>query len=161
MSTQPNLFEAFGDKVPIPHKRAREKQAAKSARAEMVKTGLEKKQEEKAKQLIRYREWKREVREGITRGDFGVEIVELLKILRRPTQTEMLITYVLDSKWIMKCPLHARETMLGYIDEMLIRFNVRNGYPPFNDPLTDDEPMTQYNRMGYVFRKIRKKLTGV
>lgn len=156
--TQPDLFESFGESlIAKPIKRMREaearREAAKAARAPMVKRGLEKAQIEKAKQLIRYRQWKAEVREGMTRGDYGIEIIELLKAMRRPTRAGGMVDYILKSKWLLKCSDDVRTTLLGYIDHAMVRHNIRNGYPPFNDALPGEPPTD--------FLIIRRHLTNV
>jgi hypothetical protein len=153
-----NVWEKFADKQMSPrHKRETEKEArkqmAKAARPPMVLTGLEKKLAEKSKQLIRYRQWKAEVREGMSRGDYGDEIVELLRMLRRPSTRKDLVPYVLNAKWIMKCSLETRSTLLSYIDNAMVLERERNGYPPFDDPMIGEPPND--------FMIIRKHLTGV
>lgn len=149
-----DLFEAFGESLtPKWKKRAEAKEATRAAKAPMVKRGLEKEQIEKAKQLVRYRQWKAEVREGMSRGDYGIEIIELLKHLRHPSRIADLVNYILSADWLLKCSLETRATLLGYIDHALVRHQVRNGYPPFDDAILD-EPRTP-------FLVIRYHLTGV
>jgi hypothetical protein len=157
-----DLFEEFGNSItPKWKQRAEAKAAAKEARRAatppIIKRGLEKEQEEKSKQLKRYRLWKAQVREGMSRGDYGIEIVELLKHLRHPSQTENLVSYILSAKWLMRCSLDTRETLLGYIDDALVRHAIRNGYPPFDDPL----PEWMGGGPPNAFLIIRKHLTGV
>ena len=154
-------FEQFADSIVPPHVRNQrhrvdEREARKAARAAippMVKRGLEKEQIEKAKQLVRYRQWKAEVREGMTRGDYGIEIIDLLKHMRRPTQAGGMVDYVLNAKWLLKCSNDVRTTLLGYIDHAMVRHNIRNGYPPFMDALPGEPPTD--------FLIIRRHLTGV
>src|SRR5258708_26301486 len=157
-------FEAFGNSItPHPIKQQQERTAARAARkavrAPMVKHGLEKEQIEKAKQLMRYRKWKAEVREGMSRGDYGNEIITLLKQMRCPSRGKELVEYVQSAKWLMKCSLETRLTLLGYIDDAMIRHAIRNGYPPFDDaiPAFDDNP----GESPTAFLIIRKQLTGV
>lgn len=154
MKATNDLFEEFGESLtPQWKKRAEAKAAARAAKAPMVKHGLEKEQIEKAKQLVRYRQWKAEVREGMSRGDYGIEIIELLKHLRHPSRITDLVNYILSAEWLLKCSLETRATLLGYIDHALVRHQVRNGYPPFDDAILD-EPRTP-------FLVIRYHLTGV
>lgn len=153
-----NVWEQFADKqMSRRHKRETEKEArklaAKAARPPMVLTGLEKKLAEKSKQLIRYRHWKAEVREGMSRGDYGDEIVELLRMLRRPSTRKDLVPYVLSAEWITRCSQDVKETLLGYIDHAMVLERERNGYPPFDDPVMGEPPND--------FLIIRKHLTGV
>src|SRR4051812_29097527 len=99
----------------------------------MVKHGLEKKQEEKSKQLALYRKWKSEVREGMSRGEYGEEIIGLFKALRKPTFAAGLVDYVRDAAWLHNSSLDVRITLLGYIASAIVRHRIRNGYPPFDD----------------------------
>lgn len=136
-----DIFESFGDSlIPHPVKRMREAEARRAAKkAElppMVKHGLEKEREEKSKQMMRYRKFKAEVREGLQRGDYGPEIIELFKLLRRRTHICDIVAYVLSASWMLKCSFYVRETLLGYISNAMMLFNIRNGYPPFDDPIT-------------------------
>jgi hypothetical protein len=151
-----DLFETFGDSlIPQPVKRQREQEARKQARAAippMVKHGLEKEQIEKQKQLQRYRLWKSQVRDGMSRGDYGIEIIELLKQLRRPSRAKELVQFIQASKWMLKCSLDVRLTMLGYIDHAITRHRIRNGWPPFDDALPGE--------LLNAFLIIRKHLIG-
>jgi hypothetical protein len=153
-----DMFEAFGDTlIAAPVKRMRESEARRAAKkAEkppMVLQGLEKKQAEKAKQMIRYRQWKAEVREGMSRGDYGREIIDLFKLMRSRTRAIDYVNFVLGAKWMLKCNEDVRTTLLGYLGHAMALQNVRNGYPPFNDALPG-EPSG-------AFLIIRKHLTGV
>jgi len=162
-----DMFEEFGESlIPKTLKRQREVEArreiAKAARAAippMVKRGLEKDQEDQSKQMVRYRLWKKQVFEGLLYTEQGDDIVELRRYLKRSTTTpDALAKYVTECKWIMKCTFDARETLLGYINHAISRWNVRNGYPD-DDPIpsfdgTPDPPPSP-------FLIIRKHLTGV
>jgi len=123
----------------------------KTARQPMVLHGLEKKQAEKAKQLKHYREWKAQVRDGIARGDYGDEIIELFKVLRRPGLA--VAEYVQQATWLLSCTLDVRLTLLSYIDHAMTRQNIRSGLPTFNDALPWEPPTP--------FLLIRHYLTGV
>lgn len=159
----PDLFEEFGESLTPKWKQREEakaaaKEAKRAAMPPMVKRGLEKKQEEKAKQLVRYREWKKEVKEGMSRGDYGDEIIDLFKRLRHPDKAAELVDYVLNAKWMLLCSMDTRTTLLGYIDHMLVRHNIRMGYPPIDDSLPEWMGDT---RPPNAFQVIRKYLTGV
>lgn len=138
-------FEELGESLTpkwkkIAETKAAAKEARRAAKPPMVKRGLEKEQEEKAKQMIRYRRWKAEVREGISRGDYGTEIVGLFKLLRKPTFANGLVDYVRNADWLHRCNLDVRLTLLDYIFQAVILHRLRNGYPPFDDaiPAFDD-----------------------
>jgi hypothetical protein len=149
-----DLFETFGESlIPAPVKYARAaaerreaKKAARAAIPPMVKRGLELKQEQTKKQLQRYKKWKAEVREGMSRGDYGSEIVDMFKVLRKRSS---ILEYVRASPWLLACSVEVKLTLLGYIDHSLIRYDVRAGYPPFNDslPHEPDTPFIEIRRL--------------
>src|SRR5450631_3741529 len=87
-----DLYESFGDSlIPKPVKYAREaeaKRAAKfaariAAKPVMVKQGLEKKQEETSKQMVRYRLYRRQVFEGLLHLEHGDKIAKMRAYLRQ------------------------------------------------------------------------------
>jgi hypothetical protein len=137
-----------------------ERIAVKKPRQPMVLQGLEKKQAETAKQLIRYREWKAQVREGMSRGDYGKEIIELFRYLRKPTVAAGLLEYIANAKWLHACSEDTKITVLGWIDHAIVRHNIRDGRSPMDDPMpgldgiTPDQPPTD----GFV--EIRQMLLG-
>jgi hypothetical protein len=142
------------------HNARNERQEAKAARQPMVLRGLEKDQAEKAKQMKRYRKWKAEVRDGISRGDYGTEIISLFKYLKKPTIAAGLLDYIRDAAWLHACSFDVRLTLLGYIDASICRHNIRSGRSVMDDPIPSfnggtDEPPTD----GFI--EIRHMLVGV
>ncbi|RPH72705.1 MAG: hypothetical protein EHM78_02040 [Myxococcaceae bacterium] len=115
---------------------------------------LEKKQKEQNAQLKLYREWKRLVRDDIKKAH-GQDFANLMRILRnlKLAEVDVLVLFVAEARWLLESDLTTRLATLSYIDGSLVRCNVRNGLPHFDDPLWDEPPNA--------FLKIRKMLTGV
>lgn len=152
--TDLNVFEAFAESQMSnakkrEYRREETKAAKKTATPPMVLQGLEKKQAEKAKQMIRYRLWKTQVRDGITRGDYGTEIIGLFKLLRSRIDEEALVEFVRNADWLHRCSLDVRWTLLGYISHAMILYRIRSGFPPMDDPIpsfdgTPDPPLNAF-----------------
>lgn len=114
--------------------RREEKVEARRAAQPMKPSPLEQKVYDKREQLARYRKWKIEVRQALERGDYGPEVIALLKILRSPKARD-LVAYVQGAKWMQQCTRDVRLTLLGYINHAITRHRIRNGYPPMDDPI--------------------------
>lgn len=154
-----DLFESFGDSlIPKTVKAARAaedrraaRQAARiAANPPMVKQGLEKKQEATSRQMIRYREYKRQVFEGLLHLKHGENIGKMRTYLRKLTFTpDELVRHTISAKWILECPLETRYVLLSYINRSLGRWYVRNGHPDPDDPIpsfdgTPDPPPSAF-----------------
>lgn len=144
-----NPFEDMASQATRPA----QKRMAREDRQPMVPSPIEKKLLQQRKQFNLFKQWKREIREGMTRGTYGPEIIELFKMLRRNPETGDMVRWVRKAKWLLKSNDEVKLTILGYIEHSIIRWNVRHGKPPFNDslPWEPDCPSVI----------IRKLLTGV
>lgn len=109
---------------------------ARAAKQPMVPSPREKDQYDKAKQLQLFKQWKKEIRSGLASGDYGPEIVQLLRLLRRIPDEDVLIRFV-QQRWLAEATLEVRYNILSYIDHAMMRWNIRHGLPPFNDSLPD------------------------
>ena len=126
-----NPFEDIATKASRPM----QKKLQRQAKQPMVPTAMEKKQYDKAKQLLLFKKWKREIRQGLIDGDYGSEIVQLLKLLRRTPDSDVLVRYVQNSKWLIEADKKVRSTILSWIADAIMRWDIRHGRPPFNDSL--------------------------
>jgi len=157
-----DIFESFGDSLlskgakaaRAAEARYEARKAAKAAaNPPMVKRGLEKKQEETSKQMVHYREWKRQVFEGLLHLEHGDKIAKMRTYLRKQTfNPDELARLVANAKWILECPDETRRVLLSYINHSLGRWYVRNGYPDPNDPIpsfdgTPDPPLNAFLRI--------------
>lgn len=120
--------------------------------APKILSPLEKKLFEQSEQLKMFRKWKNEVREGLKTGEYGPEIVTILRLLKKLPDAAVLINVVHNAIWLRNANEHIRMNVLSYIDAAMMRWNIRNGYPVFNDSLPG-EPDSP-------FIIIRKLLTG-
>jgi len=144
-----NPFEDMAEQATRKMRKRIERQAIQP----MVPTPMEKAQYDKNKQLQLFKKWKREIREGMSRGIYGTEIITLLKLLRKTPDSTVLVQFVQKSKWLLDADIETKYSILGYIGDAMIRWNIRHGLPPMNDSLPD-EPDTP-------FIVIRKLLMGV
>lgn len=112
-----------------------QKKIERAAKQPMVPTPREKDQYDKRKQLQLYKQWKRRIREGLAAGDYGVEVIMLMRLLRRTPDAATLLAWVQGSKWLLNATEQVRYEILGYIGHSLIRWNIRHGLPPFDDAL--------------------------
>jgi hypothetical protein len=104
-------------------------------KAPKVLSPLEKKLFEQSEQLRFFRKWKREIKEGMKTGEYGPEVIELFRLIKKLPSTKVLIDWVRSSPWLEKASIEIRHNVLSYIDAAFIRWNIRNGYPPMNDSL--------------------------
>lgn len=126
-----NPFEDVGASASRPTR----KKIERAAKQPMVPSAREKKQYDKAAQLLLFRQWKREIRRGLVEGIYGPEIVQLLRLLRRIPDEAVLVEFVQRADWLLKSDLEVRYNVLSYIGHAMMRWNIRHGLPPFNDSL--------------------------
>lgn len=128
-----NPFEDIASQASRPTQR-------KMARQPMVPSPMEKSIYDKAKQLRLFKKWKRQIREGMNRGDFGIEIIALMKLLRKLPDGKTMITWLTskEQKWILTAPKETRYEILGWIGDAMMRWNIRHGLPHFNDSLPSE-----------------------
>src|SRR3954465_10552346 len=86
-------------------------------------TAREKDQYDKAKQLQLFKQWKREIRQGLAEGIYGPEIIQLLRLVRRRPDEDVLIRFV-QQRWLQKATLEVRYNILSYIDHTMMRWNI-------------------------------------
>lgn len=154
-----NPFETYAETAIVSPRRARiraqeRRQEGSQSRSAPAQAALDKKQEEQAAQLRIYRAWKREIRDEIRRK-YGREFKDLMRLLRNLplSRHDELADHVEGATWLIRSDLTTRLATLSYIDSAIVRSNIRDGRPPFDDPLWD-EPTTP-------FLRIRRVLTGV
>lgn len=150
-----NFFEAMAEaQIPSPIK-AKHRAAEKRAEAKLRKpSAFEKKQQEQAKQLKIYREWRRTLRKSIV-AEHGSDFAALVRMIRNshPDKEAAIHDHVVRSEWLLSADLDTRLATLSYIDSAFAAGRIRDGRPPIDDPVFD-EPLSP-------FLKIRKLLTGV
>lgn len=135
-----NPFEAEGERAT---KHARRKMEPKQVKPPMVLSPLERKLKDQGDQLKRFRLWKRQIKEGLTTGDYAPEIIMLLRYLRKLPAPDELLRLVASSQWLIDGSANMRMSVLEYIDAAIIRWRIRHGLSPFDDGLPD-EPDTPF-----------------
>jgi hypothetical protein len=133
MTTNP--FEDLADSASRPTRKKMQREAVKTARQPMVPTAMEKKQRDKGIQMRLFLKWKREIRQGMIDGDYGPDIVQLLRLLRTIPDSDVLVNFVKNSKWLLQSDQRIKDNVLGYIMSCMARWNVRHGLAPLNDSL--------------------------
>lgn len=112
---------------------------------------MEKSIYDRAKQLNLFKRWKREIREGMKRGDFGIEIIELMKLLRKIPDGKSIVTWLMlpQQSWILTAPKETRYEIQGWIGDAMMRWNIRHGLPHFTDSLPEesDSPSVQIRKL--------------
>lgn len=134
-----NPFEAYAQQsIPSPVKakhRAAEKREAR-AQAKMVPTPMERKLREQQELLASYRRWRKEVRVEVTKSN-AAGMAALVKVLRKLTAQSAwdAVEHVRESRWLLSADSETQLATLRIIADVLVRCNVRDGLPPFDDPL--------------------------
>jgi hypothetical protein len=115
----------------------------------MVPGPAEKAQIERTAQLKLYRIWKGQIRQGLLDGEFAPEIVQLLRLLRRLPEPDVLMRFVEGATWLRNGSQVMRYAALDYIDHSLMRWRIRQGLPPFDDglPTEPDTPFVTIRKM--------------
>lgn len=150
-----NPFEAMAEaQMPSPLKakhRAIEKREATRLRK---LSPLEVKQQDQARQLKLYRQYRRTLRKAIV-DKHGSDFAALIRLIRNshPEKEAAIHDHVASSGWLLGADLDTRMATLSYIDSAFVVGRIRDGRPPIEDPVFD-EPLSP-------FLKIRKLLTGV
>lgn len=148
--TQPNFFDILGERQIVQPVKRRMEKADRRAAVEARK----KEERDKAKQLSYYGIWKREIRAEMI-AQHGVKLEALMKMLKNMTieSSDELVSYIERADWLIKSDPHSRITILGYIDNAIIRLRIRHGLAPFDDALPGEEATA--------FQVIRGILTGI
>jgi hypothetical protein len=137
----------FGDNFYTP--RRRKSHIAQSEKdAPMVKRGVEKELEENEAQLRRARLiWRREI-QAILDGPRGQNIQKLMTMLEKLAAHSAdhlfgildLFGILEEMNWFRGTSEHTRFLILGLIDDAIIRMRIREGLPPIDDSLPNEEP---------------------
>ena len=93
-------------------------------------------------QLRRYKHWKRNQFEALSRGVHGAQWKALTTILRNLTLPEAMYLpeYVERQDWLLDADDHTRHTAAELIHGAIIRERIRNGYSPLDDGLPGEPP---------------------
>jgi hypothetical protein len=134
-SVHANPFETVGNKAS-----QRQQPPVKKVKQPMVPSPLERKLYDQSQQLKRFREWKREIRSGLLTGDYAPEITQLLKLLRKLPEPDVIVRFIQDAQWLRNGSAVMRHAVFEYVDAAMIRWRVRHGLPSFDDGLPDEPP---------------------
>ena len=146
-----NPFEALADRQLTAPTKARMRATEK--RAAMKPTAQEQESINQQRQIRLYRRWKRrQIREFAQRNPQIFS--DLRRLLRGQTLHNAELTLRFSRYHLRQLKsFHDRTIALGMIGTAIARLRMRNGYPPFDDGFSDEEPT--------VFVTIRQQLTGV
>jgi hypothetical protein len=134
-------FAKFADQI---EQREAEMQARRAARrlAERrpdptrppkVRTRVEKAVDEQHEQHRLYEKWQRDIRERILRGEFRPNMIKLLRLLKRSPDAKTLVGFIAEADWLRHGDAVMRGAVLGYVDEAMVRWQIRHGLSPFDD----------------------------
>lgn len=145
-----NPFEDIATQASRPTQR----KMAREDKQPMVPSPMQKAIYDRAKQLNLFKKWKRQIREGMNRGDFGVEIVDMLRLLKKLPDGNTMVDWLRHEKqkWILMSPKETRYEILGWFGDAMMRWNIRHGLPHFTDSLPEEPDSPSV--------KIRKLLTA-
>lgn len=149
--TDTNPFLAYADTVARTRRPMRARLVKSEAEAPMKPTAQEKEHRDKTVQLRLYREHHREELEIARRGEFGPQLLELEKFMRRMTIDDgaALVDLVKRSR-LAQADKFARIVVLRLVDDAIARLRAQNGLAPFDDSLPGKPPK--------VFEQIRAEL---
>lgn len=140
--------------------RAAERRLAKlvvksESEAPMVATPAQKEQWERQQLLKGYNKAMTQRRLDLINGKYGPEVKGLLQILDSLTETSApaLMSYLAKCQWFLHADYTTRLDVLSVVHTYVIRFRIRAGMSPLDDPLWDEPPNA--------FLIIRKEMTGV
>ena len=103
-------------------------------------TPVEKVVQETAKQLKLYHRWKRQVQEGVKRGEYAEEVLSLIRYLKELPPPDAIFSAVCASDWLINADDATREVCLGYINEAMARWRIRHGLSSYDDGFYDEPP---------------------
>jgi hypothetical protein len=134
----------FEDLVSSATKHTRKK-IERANRQPMVPSPVEKAVMEKRELLSLYKKWKAMIRRGMAQGLYGPEIIGLFRMLRKTPSPQQMADWVRSQQWLLNASTDTKYAVLGWIDEILMRWNVRHGLPPLDDslPWEPDNPAVQ------------------
>lgn len=115
----------------------------------MAPTPVERAVMERREQLAQYKQWKAMIRRGMSQGLFGPEIIMLFRLIRKTPSPQQMVDWVAGSKWLLEASSDTRYAVFGFIDTVMIRWNVRHGLAPLDDGLwtEPDTPFVQIRKL--------------
>lgn len=154
-----NYFDQLADRQlsgaqKAQERRAQKREAKKQAAATYVPSPLERKMQEQNELQKLYREYKRELKTVIAERH-GADFKALMKVIWGLEWGNVwkVVSHVANSPWLLNADADTRHATLNYIDHSISRARVRNGMPPFDDGLWDEEPSPEIHLrrmlMGY------------
>ncbi len=138
------------------HERRLAKLVVKSDRdAPMVASPMEKEAWAKQQLLKNFNKAMTQRRVDLINGKYGDEVKGLLKVLDTLTESSApaLMSYLAKCQWFLHADYETRMNTLSVIHDFIIRFRIRSGLSPFDDPMWDEPPNA--------YLIIRKEMTGV
>jgi hypothetical protein len=123
--------------------------------APMVGTPQEREERAKQQQMARYLKSITVRKQELLQGRHAEHFRELVKFLEQMdiTTAPELIDAVKDSVWLSDTDRATKNDALWLIDSAITKLRIKEGLPPFDDPLMGEDPNA--------FMIIRKHLTGV
>lgn len=123
--------------------------------APMIASASEKEAWEKQQLLKAFNKAMTQRRLDLINGKYGDEVKGLLQILDSLTETSApaLMSYLAKCQWFLHADYETRMNTLSVIHDFIIRFRIRSGLSPFDDPIWDEPPNA--------YLIIRKEMTGV
>lgn len=123
--------------------------------APMVASATEKEAWEKQQLLKAFNKAMTQRRLDLINGKYGAEVKGLLNILDTLTESSApaLMSYLAKCQWFLHADYASRMDVLSVIHDHIVRFRIRSGMSPFDDPMWDEPPNA--------FLIIRKEMTGV
>jgi hypothetical protein len=134
-----NSFERYAA-MNVPRRKKSVRVVKSEADAPMKPTAVEKERSDNDIQFARYKCAVRQQSEVLLNSEHGENYRVLLSLLKRLTpqsahSAHQLVAYVRAAQWIKRCNADQKFTVLSIIDATIIRARVREGLPPFDDPL--------------------------
>jgi hypothetical protein len=123
--------------------------------APMVASPMEKEAWEKQQLLKNFNKAMTQRRQDLLNGKYRDEVKGLVLIIDSLTETSApaLMSYLAKSNWFLHADYTSRMDVLSMVHDAIIRFRIRAGMTPFDDPMWDEPPNA--------YLIIRKEMTGV
>lgn len=147
-----NYFEAIG-----------EAQARKVHERRVATIKQEKTQDDQRTQFQIYMKANRaEITALLSNPMIADHVGALIKFLKKlgPNEAPILVDYICNSKWLMRCDEYTRQTVLSMISAAIIKIRVQHGLPPFDDSLGNLFEGDPNQEPPNAFQIIRKHLMG-
>lgn len=141
MSDAAEAYLKFADSV-TRRKPSRLRVVTSEAQAPLVVRGVEKQIADNNTQMRRYQQARAQEQQGLLEGahaEGAHALVTLLKALS-PSSAPALLQLLEDFDWFKSASDHDRLTILGMIDDAIIRVRIREGLSPIDDSLPGEDP---------------------